>query len=272
MGAPEPDGVLKRLTPDGDIDRHFASTLGRGLEVLRCFTAAQPVLGNKDISQRTGLPKPTVSRMTYTLCELGYLRHLPCIGKYEIGSAVLALGYPLLANINVRQIARLEMKVLAEYARGWVSLGMRERLNMVYIETARSKEVLDSKPDIGQTFPIIMSAMGRAYLAGLEPAEREAAINHIKVKTPEVWARHSGKVETSLEDFRVRGFCLHHGDFNPHVHTVAVPMRRHGDRDLLVFNCAVPVHAVQRGQLEADLGPRLVAMVRAIEESLDNQG
>jgi len=272
MGAPESDGVLRRVKAGGEIDRHFASTLGRGLEVLRCFTAAQPILGNKEISQRTGLPKPTVSRMTYTLTALGYLRHLPRVGKYEIGSAVLSLGYPLLANIKVRQLARLEMKVLAEYARGWVSLGMRERLNMVYIETARSKEVLDSKPDIGQTFPIIMSAMGRAYLAGLEASERAAVINQIKVKTPDIWTRHCGKVETSLEDFRVRGFCMHHGDFNPHVHTVAVPMRRRDDRDLLVFNCAVPVHAVQRGQLEADLGPRLVAMVRAIEDALDHPG
>ena len=56
------------------------------------------------------------------------------------------------------------------------------------------------------------------------------------------------------------------------ISTVAVPMKKRGDRDLLVFNCAVPVHAVQRGQLESDLGPRLVAMVRGIEETLDNQG
>lgn len=270
MNAPDLLGVLKRGEADA-VDRQFASTLGRGLDVLRCFTATHPVLGNKDISQRTGLPKPTVSRLTYTLTTLGYLRHVPRLGKYELGSAVLSIAYPLLANIKVRQIARLQMKALAEYARGWVSLGMRERLNMVYIETSRSTEALDSKPDIGQTFPILMSAMGRAYLAGLEEHEREAVINQIKVKTPEAWAKHSGKVQSSLEDFRGRGICFHHGDFNPHVHTVAVPMRRRGDADILVFNCAVPVHAVQRGQLESDLGPRLVEMTRSVEAMLDLQ-
>lgn len=263
-------GAAGSSKAQAEVDRQFASTLARGLNVLRCFTAAQPVLGNKEISQRTGLPKPTVSRLTYTLTSLGYLRHLPRISKYELGSAVLAIGYPLLANIKVRQLARLEMKALAEYARGWVSLGMRERLNMVYIETARSREVLDSKPDIGQTFPIIMSAMGRAYLAGMEATDRESVLNHIRVKTPDLWARHSGKVQSSLEDFRVRGFCLHHGDFNPHVHTVAVPMRRRPDSDVLVFNCAVPVHALRRGQLESDLGPRLVELVNSVEVALDH--
>jgi DNA-binding IclR family transcriptional regulator len=252
------------------VDREFASTLGRGMQVLRCFSASHPILGNKDISLRTGLPKPTVSRLTYTLTELGYLRHLPRISKYELGSAVLSIGYPLLANIKVRQLARLEMKKLAEHARGWVSLGMRERLNMVYIETSRSTEVLDSKPDIGQTFPILMSAMGRAYLAGLPAAERESVLNQIRVKTPEVWTKHSAKIDTSLEDFRTRGFCMHHGDFNPHVHTVAAPMRRRGDADVLAVNCAVPVHALARGQLEDDLGPRLVEMVRTVEAMLDS--
>lgn len=262
----------KRAKEEAGVDRQFASTLGRGLDVLRAFTAADPVLGNKEIAKRTGLPKPTVSRLTYTLTELGYLRHLTRASKYELGSAVLSIGYPLLANIRVRQLARGEMKALAEHAHGWVSIGMRERLNMVYIETSRAGDVLDSKPDIGQTFPIIMSAMGRAYLAGLDEAAREAMVNQIRVKTPELWGKHSGKVRSSLEDFRVRGFCLHHGDFNPHVNTVAVPMRRRGDAELLVFNCAVPVHAVRRGQLEDDLGPRLVEMVRRVESMLEARG
>jgi DNA-binding IclR family transcriptional regulator len=271
MGGAELLGVIKRGKSGADVDRQFASTLGRGLEILRCFTASEPVLGNKDIAQRTGLPKPTVSRLTYTLTQLGYLRHLVRPSKYELGSAVLSIGYPLLANIKVRQLARLAMKELAEHARGWVSLGMRERLSMVYIETSRSREVLDSKPDIGQTFPIIMSAMGRAYLAGLEAGEREAAINHIKVKTPDIWVKHSRKVEASLVDYRMRGFCLHHGDYNPHVHTVAVPMRKRGDRDILVFNCVVPAHAAGRGQLEEDFGPRLVELTRSVELMLDHE-
>lgn len=271
MNAPDGRRNLRPPKQDaGGIDRQFATTLGRGLEILRCFTASSPLLGNKEISDRTGLPKPTVSRLTYTLTSLGYLRHLPKAAKYEIGSAVLALSYPLLANLKLRQVARPVMKELADHSRGWVSLGMRERLNMVYIETLRSREVLNSsKSDVGQTFPILMSAMGRAYLAGLTDQEREAVLNQIKVKTPKVWDSHGGKVQESLEDFRVRGFCMHHGDFNPHVNTVAVPMRRRGEGEVLVFNCAVPIHALARGQLEADLGPRLVAMVSSVESMLD---
>ncbi|MEG4313517.1 helix-turn-helix domain-containing protein, partial [Pseudomonas sp. FIP_A4] len=44
--------------------------LSRGLEVLRAFTHGSVVLGNQDIARITGLPKPTVSRLTYTLTRL----------------------------------------------------------------------------------------------------------------------------------------------------------------------------------------------------------
>ena len=255
-----------------DTDRQFATTLSRGLQVLAGFTAAEPILTNKDIAERTGLPRPTVSRLTYTLTRMGYLQHHPHLGKYgkyELGSAVLSLAYPLLANLSVRQVARLPMKELADYARGWVSLGIRERLSMVYIETARSHGLRNFKRDIGQTFPIANSAMGRAYLAALPAREREAMINQLQVKTPELWNAYSAQVERSLQDYIERGFCLGQGDYDPNTHTVAVPMRRPGLNQVMVFNCAVRVENLVPGALEADLGPRLAQMVRSIEGALD---
>ncbi len=55
-------------------DRKFVEALARGLEVLRAFTHGHAVRGNQDIARITGLPKPTVSRLTYTLTQLGYLK------------------------------------------------------------------------------------------------------------------------------------------------------------------------------------------------------
>ncbi|MBW2688717.1 MAG: helix-turn-helix domain-containing protein, partial [Deltaproteobacteria bacterium] len=52
-------------------DRQFVTALARGLEVLRCFKPRDRHLGNQDIAERTGLPKPTVSRLTYTLTRMG---------------------------------------------------------------------------------------------------------------------------------------------------------------------------------------------------------
>ncbi|MER2012659.1 MAG: helix-turn-helix domain-containing protein, partial [Psychrobacter alimentarius] len=45
-------------------DRQFITALARGLELLRCFTPQRPFLGNQELSQLTGLPKGTITRLT----------------------------------------------------------------------------------------------------------------------------------------------------------------------------------------------------------------
>jgi len=217
---------------------------------------------------RTGLPKPTVSRLTYTLTKLGYLRHNMRLGKYQLGSAVLSIGYPLLASMNVRQVARPMMKELADYCTGWVSMGVRDRLNMVYVETCRSGNGITTLPDIGTSVPISQSVIGRAFLAACTPAEREAVLNQMKVKDPEAHRKYRAHIDKSLEDIRARGFCASMGELRREHFAVGVPMRRTVDGEIVAFNAGVPAFMVKKGQLEDDIGPRLVTMVRNIEASL----
>jgi len=226
------------------------------------------MLGNKEISVRTGLPKPTVSRLTYTLTKLGYLRHNMRLGKYQLGSAVLSIGYPLLASMNLRQAARPHMKELADYSKGSVSMGIRDRLNMVYIETSRNGNAVITLPDIGTSVPIAQACIGRAFLAACTPPEREAVLNQMKVKEPELHRKYRPQMDKAIEDIRMRGFCVSYGELRREIHSVGVPMRRTVDGEIVAFNCSVPSFVLKKGQLEEDLGPRLVAMVRNIEAGL----
>src|SRR5258707_7575529 len=273
MGAPEPAAPLSQpvgtaFSYEHEGDRQFATTLARGLEVLRCFTPLEPLLGNKEISVRTGLPKPTVSRLTYSLTKLGYLRHNMRLGKYQLGSAVLSIGYPLLASMNVRQVARPLMKELADYCNGSVSMGVRDRLNMVYVESCRSGNGITTLPDIGTAVPISQSVIGRAFLAACTPPEREAVLNQMKGQDPETHRKYTASIAKSLDDIRPRGFCPSTGQRRREWFAVGVPMRGTVDNEIVAFNCIVPAFMAKKGQLEDDLGPRLVAMVRNIEASL----
>jgi DNA-binding IclR family transcriptional regulator len=272
MGASESAAPLSvpagTFSYEHEGDRQFATTLARGLEVLRCFTPVEPMLGNKEISVRTGLPKPTVSRLTYTLTKLGYLRHNMRLGKYQLGSAVLSIGYPLLASMNLRQAARPHMKELADYCKGSVSMGIRDRLNMVYIETSRNGNAIITLPDIGTSVPIAQACIGRAFLAACTPPEREAVLNQMKVKEPELHRKYRPQMDKAIEDIRMRGFCVSYGELRREVHSVGVPMRRTVDGEIVAFNCSVPSFVLKKGQLEEDLGPRLVAMVRNVEAGL----
>ena len=189
-------------------DRQFATTLARGLELLRCFSPDTPVLGNKELAQRLKLPAPTVSRLAYTLMCMGYLAQDAGYGKYRLGSAVLSLGYPMLEMFSVRQRARQAMLELAQNVRGGVAIAIRDRVNMVCIEVARYGERSGHPIDVGTTYSMVGTAVGRAYLAGCNVQEREALLNQIQVKAPEEWARHKARVLENLANYPPWGCCV----------------------------------------------------------------
>jgi CRP-like cAMP-binding protein len=53
-------------------DRYYITALARGLEVLACFRSADKGLTNQQIAERCGLPKSTVTRITYTLTSASW--------------------------------------------------------------------------------------------------------------------------------------------------------------------------------------------------------
>src|SRR5690606_35108514 len=88
-GPTRGDSMENFEAPD---NRQFVTALARGLELLRCFRPDSAELSNQLLARRSGLPRPTVSRLTYTLRTLGYLDYDPDSGKYRLGPGVLALG------------------------------------------------------------------------------------------------------------------------------------------------------------------------------------
>ncbi|MYN13295.1 helix-turn-helix domain-containing protein [Pusillimonas sp. TS35] len=250
---------------DYDGDPQFAMTLAKGLELLSAFTPDRPVLSNKELSDMLGMSKSTVSRFTYTLTRLGYMAADKHSGKFQLGTAVLSIGYPLLANIAIRQFARPMMSELAEAIQGSVSMGVLDRLRITYIETSRHRSIFNTRmSDIGLSVSLAGSAIGRAYLCGLQAPARETLLNTLKVQQPKEWEQHHKAVLKSIEDYRRYGFCMSEGEILPDVYGVGVPF--HGKRDeLIVFNCVVHAFQCQEGTLQNDIGPRLLSLVKNLE-------
>lgn len=276
----DPDKILREnkkqilardyaLNNEPDEDRQFVTALARGLEVLRCFRPNDRHLGNQDIARRTGLPKPTVSRLTHTLTRMGYLYHDEKLGKYQLGTAVLALGYSLLTNMDVLKIARPLMQELADYSHTVVSVGTRDRLGMIYLDGRHSTAAsVTLRREPGTRVPIVTTAMGRALLCGLPEEERKRLLDNIRKRDESAWPKHQAGIEQAMRDYRERGFCLSLGDWRNDVNAVAVPMLPIAGCRLLTFNCAAPSFTLRQHMLEDDIGPRLVNLVRTIESEV----
>ncbi len=252
----------------GAKDRQFVNALARGLDVLRAFREGDGPLGNQDIAQRANLPKPTVSRLTYTLTRLGYLSYSERLGKYQIGPSVLALGHSALANMAVRQIARGPMQELADHASAAVALGSRDRLNMIYIENCRSAATITLRIDVGTRIPVATTSMGRAFLAGLPEAERDYLMDHIRRRHADTWPAVRRGIEIAVREVAEKGFCVTVGDWQKDIYSVGVPLTPPDGGDLMSLNCGGPAFMVSRDQLENDFGPRLVNVARDVRAAL----
>lgn len=245
-------------------DRQFVTALARGLEVLRAFGPGEVLLGNQEIAARTGLPKATISRLTHTLCRLGYLRYVEALGKYRLGVGTLALGVSALASIGVRGVARPLMQGLADETNVSVSLGGRDRLDAVYLESCRSQSPVTLRLEVGSRIPVATTAMGRALIAGLPEGERAILFGQLAGQYGKGWPRVRAGIDQALDEYRSRGFVLSAGDWQPDVHAVGVPLNAPDGSGPLALNCGGPSFMLGRERLE-EIGPRLVALARAIE-------
>lgn len=245
-------------------DRDFATTLARGLELLRCFSPKEPWLANKQLADRLNLPAATISRLAYTLTSMGYLVQEQGHGRYRLGSAVLSLGYPLLEYFPLRRKARPLMLQLAKDTGGSISIGIRDRLNMVYIEVVRAHSRRVYPLDVGTSYPILGTAIGRAWLMALPPEERTAQLNQIRVKAPEQWARFGKDVERNIRQFAKHGCCVSVGELFPDVQAIAVPLGAIDHGEVAALNCSFQGVALDEAWLKKQVYPKLQALAREV--------
>jgi len=255
--------------PDDDpSDRQFARTLANGIDILLAYRPGEALLGNRDFVQRTGLSKSTVARLTHTLAVLGYLRHETALGKYRLGAPVLAPGYPLLASMQIRQVARPLMKALADEIGGAVSLGIRDRTQMIYVETARSTDNLVVPPDIGAALPMLTTAIGKAWLWRVPAELRDPVLNRLRLASPDAWRRAEAALSQARHDLESVGYCSNRAEWRHDVFGFAVPLCRPVDSQWFIVNCGVPARPGTFDTVQKRVGPRVVALARTLEDLL----
>ena len=102
------------LAGEGDI----IQVVSRAFDILRCFEGHEARLGNLEISNRCGLPRSTVSRLTHTLTRMGQLVYLPRDQKYRIGPSAVAMSTSMMRGLKLRNLIRLRLQEVAENCRG----------------------------------------------------------------------------------------------------------------------------------------------------------
>ena len=115
------------------------SALERGFRVLDCFVAAARPLGNSEVADLTGIPRPSVTRLIATLVGLGHLRPVESSERWELAAGVVRLAQAFLGTLNIRDYARPHLQRLAEELGSSSFLGVRDGLEVLVVEAARPR-------------------------------------------------------------------------------------------------------------------------------------
>ncbi|HEY8611307.1 MAG TPA: IclR family transcriptional regulator [Roseomonas sp.] len=252
-------------------DRQFVAAIARGFDILHAFRAEDPILGNQELAERTGLPRATVSRLTHTLTRLGYLTYLPRFAKYQLGLGAVPLGQLALANMGIRRMAAPLMRQLAEETNASVSLGKRDGLSMLYVEHVSPRTAVALQLEIGSRVPLGVTAIGRAYYAASTEAERASIEAELSARCPQDWPRIQAGLHEAAAMHVSLGFTLSPGDWNPTVHAAGAAALLPGG-DVVALNCGAPAFMLDRERLMQEIGPRLSAVARRIESLAGGPG
>ncbi|MDB6000298.1 MAG: IclR family transcriptional regulator [Rhizobacter sp.] len=263
--APPADDPAQ-LPANGKSDN--VAALERGIAVLRCFTAEVKELSNAELSRKTGIPKATVTRLAVTLVRLGLLSQDSATDTFSLAAGVVSLSQAFLAGLDVRALARPHMRALAEETGGSVYLAVRDGLEMVLIEISRPRmSMISSTLDIGSRVPLANSALGRAYLGGIEPHEREQLIETLHLSRGSEWARLAPGLTRALNEAARLGYAGSYTEWHREVSSIAVPLVG-ASGEVMSLNCGGAAYWFTEERLHTEVAGRLLQTANTIAREI----
>lgn len=242
-------------------DGEEVTALARGLDVLRRIAAADAPVSNRELTDWTGIPKPTVSRITATLVGAGLLNRLPDSERFVLTASVLELSNGFLRNFDIRARARPFLIALAERTGLSVHLAVRDRLEMVVIDAIRPRSaVLVSRLEIGGRMDLSRTAVGRAYLAALAEGDRRLLIGSLQTASGDDWPTIAGGLQQGLDEALRFGFAISTGEWHHGLNAVAAGFVGPSEERYSV-NCGGAAYQCPRETLIGEVAPALLECV-----------
>lgn len=175
------------------------SAVERALMILDAFTDQDADLSLKDLSERTGMYKSTLSRLAGTLESRGFLM-ISGRGRYRLGPALWRLGSIYRRSFRMDDIVRPHLAALVEESGETASFYVPEGSNRLCLFRENSSRSLRHHLEEGAILPTDRGAAGHVIRA---------------------WG--NGIDDRALEVLQA-GFAQSDGERDPDISAVAVPV------------------------------------------------
>jgi IclR family transcriptional regulator, acetate operon repressor len=222
-------------------------------------------IGVTELAERVERPASVTSDYLSTLQQLGYVTKVN--GKYQLSLRYLELGSTVRDRIPLYQLARHELKQLAEESRSeLVTLSIEEDGLCVALDATLSSRSIDYKTFPGMHFHMHSSGAGKAMLA-----------QYPEEKTHEILDRHGmpARTENTMTDraelfeelaaIRERGIAFEREEYKLRMQTIAAPIRDSNEEVVGALSVSGPAHRLRESDVQTELEDVLLSTVNVIE-------
>lgn len=233
------------------------------IEVLRSFTAQEPILGVTEIAKRIGLHRSSVSRILSALEVAGFVEREPSTGRFRLGPGLIALTGRMLSSLSIIDVAKPVLSDLANATGETASLSILNNDAVLVVD-----QIVGLGPihiTVPGSSPTHCTASGRVLLAFSEASVVDQILaKGLKAETTKTITREAD-LRRILSEVRRAGVAVVRGEFVEQLAGIASVILDHRGAPVASISVASPVFSLSTEKTEA-----LAAQVQQAAERISS--
>lgn len=226
------------------------------MAVLTCFGRQSARLTPSEVARLVGTSPASARRSLVTLQALGYLES---DGKrFQPAPKVLLVAHAFLSSRPLPSIAQPLLDTLSERTKESASIGQWLGNDVIIVGRSTAKRCLSTGLGVGSRLPGYCSALGRALLGGLPPAESRRRLR-LMDRQPLTGRTVVGMeaLDAQLARCRELGYASSDGEIEAAVRSIAVPFRDSAGRTVAAMSLSVRADRMTLAEFEGAMVPLL---------------
>lgn len=235
----------------------------RTVELLQKLDGA----GVTEVANELNVAKSTAHDYLRTLEETGFV--IKRDRSYQVGMRFLDIGGKLRDEMDLYQIARPEIRDLAEESGELVNVVVEEDGRVVYIDLERGENAVNLDTYLGKRESIHSTAVGKAILAHRPKSFVDSVIEEYGLpKETLQTVTTMSELDERLETIRQRGYALDDEERLKGLCCVAAAITDPNDYALGAVSISGPTSRIQGTRLEDQLASKVMQTANIIEVNL----
>ncbi|WP_437583115.1 IclR family transcriptional regulator [Paramicrobacterium sp. CJ85] len=176
------------------------------------------------LAEEFELHRSTMFRELQALEEVGYARRRRD-GTYSLGFHLVALAQTSLESIDLREVAADHLRRLHRTVGNTVHLGALMENSIIYVDKVEDASGVRMYSRVGAPVRLHCSGVGKAVLANLDQAQRDALLATTDWKRyTDTTITNRAELDAELAQIAEQGWAADDGEFEDFVNCVAVPI------------------------------------------------